>query len=188
MRMSFSRCAVAFAIALIPLLNSPARTVADTDTQNSQEAAKLNHRGLEHLNRKEYDQAAASFREALQLQPESPDALDNLGKALEATGKDSEAIADFDKAIQLAPQNAATYADKGLALFHEGKYEDAAAAYRQALEHHKNFSEAQNGLGAALLHLGKNDEAIAAFRSAIASNPKNADALGNLGLRAALRK
>ena len=40
--------------------------------------------------KKEYEQAIASFREALKIQPEYPDALDNLGKALEATGKDAE--------------------------------------------------------------------------------------------------
>ena len=163
------------------LLFAPTNIAARTETPVSPEAAKLNHRGLEHLNKKEYEQAVASFREALQIQPEYPEALDNLGKALEATGKDAEAITDFDKAIQIAPQNAAAYADKGLALFHEAKYEESAAAYRQAIEHHKNFSEAQNGLGAALLHLNKTDEAIAAFHSAVTINPKNADALGNLG-------
>ena len=128
--------------------------------QNAQEATKLNQRGVEQLQKKEYEAAIASFREALQQKPEFPEALDNLGKALEASGKDGEAIVDFDKAIQLAPQNATVYADKGMALFHEGKYEEATAAYRQALEHHKEFSEAQNGLGGALLHLGKTDEAI----------------------------
>ena len=135
---------------------------ADNGPGISHEAAKLNQRGLDHLHKKEYEQAIASFREALKIQPEYPDAFDNLGKALESTGKDAEAIADFDKAIKIAPEKAAVYADKGLALFHEGKYEDAAASYRQAIEHHKDFSEAQNGLGASLLHLGKNDEAIAA--------------------------
>ena len=139
---------------------------ADNGSEISQQAMKLNQRGVSHLHKKEYDQAIARFREALQIQPEYPDALDNLGKALDATGKDAEAIAEFDKAIKIAPSNAAAYADRGMALFHEGKYEEAAASYRQAIEHHKDFSEAQNGLAASLLHLGKNDEAIAAFRSA----------------------
>jgi tetratricopeptide (TPR) repeat protein len=147
----------------------------------SQQATKLNHRGLDYLHKKQYDQAITSFREALQIQPEYPDALENLGKALETTGQDAEAIANFDKVISIAPEKAVVYAEKGLALFHAGKYEEAAASYRQAIEHHPTFSEAQNALGASLLHLGRNDEAVAAFRSSIASNPKNADALGNLG-------
>jgi tetratricopeptide (TPR) repeat protein len=181
MKLFFVRCIIWLAVGLALACFGLHSIRADNTRDISHEAAKLNQRGLDHLRRKEYDQAIASFREALQVQAEYPDALDNLGKALEATGKDAEAIAEFDKAIKIAPDNAAAHADKGMALFHEGKYEEAAASYRLAIEHHKDFSEAQNGLGASLLHLGKNDEAIAAFRSSVTSNPQNADALGNLG-------
>ena len=158
MKLPITRSALSLALALAYALLGAAFTRANNGPEISHEAAKLNQRGLDHLHKKEYDQAITSFREALKIQPEFPDALDNLGKALEATGKDADAIAAFDKAIKIAPEKAAVYADKGMALFHEGKYEDAAAAYRQALEHHKDFSEAQNGLGAALLHLGKNED------------------------------
>ncbi len=67
----------------------------------SPEAAKLNTQGLAHLNKKEYDAAIPLFRKALELQPDYPDALNNLGKALDATGKDDEAVADFDRALKL---------------------------------------------------------------------------------------
>src|ERR1700739_1018093 len=76
----------------------------------SHEAAKLNQRGVGQLHKKEYEQAIASFREALHIQPEFPDALDNLGKALEATGKDEEALAAVDTAIKIAPAQAAASA------------------------------------------------------------------------------
>ena len=130
MKLPFARSATLLALTLF--LGSIGATFshADNDPGISHEAAKLNQRGLDHLHRKEYEQAIASFREALKIQPEYPDAFDNLGKALESTGKDAEAIAEFDKAIKIAPEKAAVYADKGLALFHEGKYEDAAASYR----------------------------------------------------------
>jgi len=107
---------------------------AKGDSEISKEAAKLNQRGIDLLHKKEYEQAIASFREALRIQPEYWDALDNLGKALEAVGKDAEAIVELDKAIAIAPETAAAYADKGMALFQEGKYEEAAALYRQAIE------------------------------------------------------
>jgi tetratricopeptide (TPR) repeat protein len=181
MRPLLVRCTTSLAAALTLASFGIHFLYADNGREISQQAMKLNQRGLSHLHKKEYDQAIASFREALQIQAEYPDALDNLGKALDATGKDAQAIAEFDKALKIAPNNAAAYADRGMALFHEGNYEEAAASYRQAIEQHKDFSEAQNGLGASLLRLGKSDEAIAAFRSAVASNPKNADALGNLG-------
>ena len=181
MRSLLVRCATSLGATLTLASFGIHFLYADNAPEIPQQAMKLNQRGLSHLHKKEYDQAIASFREALQIQPEYPDALDNLGKVLDATGKHAEAMADFDKAIKIAPNNAAAYADRGMALFHEGRYEEAAASYRQAIEHHKDFSEAQNGLGASLLRLGKTDEAIAALRSATASNPKNVDALGNLG-------
>src|SRR5580700_12018134 len=101
-----------------------AKSGAETSAQNSPEAAKLNQRGVEHLQKKDYDAAIANFREALQQQPEFPEALDNLGKALDATGKDDEALSDFDKALKLAPQDATVHCDKGLALLHEKKFEE----------------------------------------------------------------
>ena len=133
MRSLLVRCTTSLAAALTLASYGIHFLYADNAPEIPQQAMKLNQRGLSHLHKKEYDQAIASFREALQIQPEYPDALDNLGKALDATGKDAEAMADFDKAIKIAPNNAAAYADRGMALFHEGKYEEAAASYRQAI-------------------------------------------------------
>ena len=82
---------ITLAIVLAFAFSGPSKILADTGAEISQQAAKLNHRGLDQLHKKEYEQAIASFREALQLHPEFPEALDNLGKALEATGKDGEA-------------------------------------------------------------------------------------------------
>jgi tetratricopeptide (TPR) repeat protein len=145
MRSLLVRCTTSLAAALTLAGFGIHFLYADNGPEISQQAMKLNQRGLSHLHKKEYDQAIASFRAALEIQPEYPDALDNLGKALDATGKDAEAIAEFDKAIKIAPNNAAAYADRGMALFHEhhkdfseaqiieGKYEKAAASYRQAI-------------------------------------------------------
>src|ERR1700759_2209275 len=146
MKLSIARSVTSLALVLAFGLPGAAFSHEDNGPGTSHEAAKRNRRGLDHFHKKEYDQAIASFREALQLQPEFPDALDNLGQALEAAGKDAEAIATFDKAIKIAPEKATAYADEGMALFHQGKYEEAATVYRQAIEHHKDFSEAQNGL------------------------------------------
>jgi tetratricopeptide (TPR) repeat protein len=101
MRSLLVRCTTSLAAALTLASFGIHFLCADNDPEISHQAMKLNQRGLSHLQKKEYDQAIASFREALQIQPEYPDALDNLGKALDATGKDAEAIADFDRAKAL---------------------------------------------------------------------------------------
>src|SRR4029453_19663838 len=87
-------------------LVSAAQTPVHPDQGVSKEVAKLNKRGLDHFTKKQHDEAIRLFRKALDLQPDSADVLNNLGKALDAVGKDGEAIEDFDKALKLAPENA----------------------------------------------------------------------------------
>jgi tetratricopeptide (TPR) repeat protein len=120
-------CVVA---ALSLTLDGAGGAAAQSKSVVSPEAEQLNDSDLEHFKKKEYEGSIRLFREALQLQPEFPEALDNLGKALDATGKDDEALSDFDKALKLAPQDAAVHCDKGLALLHEKRFEESATAYR----------------------------------------------------------
>ena len=149
---------------LAGLFYSPFPLLCETQESHSSpvsaEAESLNRRGVEYVNKKEYDEAIKLFREALQVQPDYVLALDNLGKTLDRVEKDDEAIAEFDKALKIAPENAVLHYDKGLALYHEKKFEESASAYREALKSHPEFSEAQNGLGASLLSLGKKEEAV----------------------------
>src|SRR5271168_5409299 len=108
---------IVFALGPLTWLGSPGLlSHAHMSGTDSGEAAKLNQRGLEHLKKKEYDTAIQLFRDALKIQADYADALDNLGKALDAVGKDPEAIDDFDRALKLAPQNAVFHSNKGLAL------------------------------------------------------------------------
>ena len=58
----------------------PLPGAGETDSSaGSHDAERLNHRGVEHLNKKQYDEAIKLFREALQAQPDYIPALDNLG-------------------------------------------------------------------------------------------------------------
>jgi len=74
------RCTTSLAATLTPASPGIHFLYADNGPEIFQQAMKLNQRGLSHLRKKEYDQAIASFRDALQIQPEYPGALDNLGR------------------------------------------------------------------------------------------------------------
>src|SRR5690348_15800942 len=76
---------------------SPSATQKQTDLGLAKSVGQLNNRGLDHFKNKQYEEAIRLFRRALDIQPDSPDVLNNLGRALDAVGKDSEAIDDFDK-------------------------------------------------------------------------------------------
>jgi len=75
MRSLLVRCTTSLAAALTLASFGIHFLYADDGPEISQQAMKLNQRGLSHLHKKEYDQGIASFREALQSQPEYPDAL-----------------------------------------------------------------------------------------------------------------
>jgi len=79
MKALFVRCATSFAVALV-LYSGLLFPRTDDGQEVPHQAMKLNQRGLDRLHKKEYDQVIASFREALQIHPEYPDALDNLGQ------------------------------------------------------------------------------------------------------------
>jgi tetratricopeptide (TPR) repeat protein len=55
------------------------------------------------------DKAARMYREALEQQPDMPEALLNLGRILETTGKADEARSCWSKALESEPALAQGY-------------------------------------------------------------------------------
>ena len=60
--------------------------------------------GIVLANRKDFDEAARHFREAIRIDPSSPDAHYRLGRLWLATGRQKDADAEFDKVKALAKQ------------------------------------------------------------------------------------
>ena len=80
--------------------------------QNSagQDAVSLNNRGMELYKSGKVDEAIAAFKQAIAMNPNYPEALANLGLALDARGKDDEAVTDLNKAMFIpAEVNAAGF-------------------------------------------------------------------------------
>ena len=75
MKRPFFLSIVAVAVSFSSTSPKPVR--ADADADIAHEATKLNHRGVEQLQKKQYDQAIESFRAALKVQPEYAEALDS---------------------------------------------------------------------------------------------------------------
>ena len=80
------------------------------------------HFGLGLIARKNEDQlaAAVAFRRVLDIVPDQPDALHELGVALMATGSEDEAVRMLDQAARLRPHDAAYLADAGFAHLRAG--------------------------------------------------------------------
>ncbi|HTT02412.1 MAG TPA: sulfotransferase, partial [Steroidobacteraceae bacterium] len=127
------------------------------------------------------EQAVASYRRALELQPDYVEALNNLGTLLPELGGRREAIALLRRAIELDPARAESHRNLANVVFEFRRFEEAAASYRQALALQPQNALAHAGLGAALRMQGHTQAAEASCRAALAIDPKCVSALSLLG-------
>jgi len=127
------------------------------------------------------DDAIQVLEQAAALEPESPQARNNLGIAYRKRGRFAEAIASCQEAIRLRPDFFQAHNTLGLAYVAAGRPELAVEAYRRAIELRPRYARAQNNLALAFQELGELDRALEACRAAIANDPRLAEAHSNLG-------
>ncbi len=125
--------------------------------------------------------AIANYERALQMKPDFPEALSNLGLALTHNGQADLAITKLRKALRLKPDYPAALNNFGIASDDMGKFDDAVASYERALEIKPEFPEAMNNLGNALSEKGQIDEAIGSYKKALELRPNYPDAFYNWG-------
>ena len=92
--------------------------------------------GLAHLNAERFDDAIASFTQAIEkLQEGDPNcatAYSNRGNAYHEKGDHAQAIKDYDEAIRLNPNYADAYSNRGNAYHAMGNYARAIENYNKA--------------------------------------------------------
>ncbi len=126
-------------------------------------------------------EAAAQFREAIALRPDSPEAHANLGNALEALGRAEEARQEYAAALAIEPGLAGAHYNLGLSLLKARQLEEAAGEFRAALAADPGHAAAHNTLGLALTGLGRLPEAMEEYRRALQLDPALPEAHLNLG-------
>ncbi|MBF96344.1 MAG: hypothetical protein CMJ13_03870 [Pelagibacterales bacterium] len=127
-------------------------------------------------------EALKANKEALKLNPEDDEVLNNLGLILQKLGKFKEAEVNLKKAISLKPNFSQAYFNLGITLKALGKFEEAEESYKAALKFQPNYIQAFNNLGNLLKETGRLEEAEASFKQAIALKPDYAEAHSNLGV------
>jgi len=123
-----------------------------------------------------------TLREVVQANPNSVEALVNLGAQLLTEGVSAEALTTLEHAVALRPNSAAVQYDLGLAQLKEKKYEEAITSIKKALELKPEWAEAYNNLGLAYAGVNRWTDAVTAYREAVRLEAKYAGALYNLGL------
>jgi tetratricopeptide (TPR) repeat protein len=127
------------------------------------------------------DEAIASFKKTIELDPKHSHAYANLGAILCDFKKDPDAaIPYFRKAIELDP-SASNYYNLGNALFDKAQWDEAIKAYKKTIELKPNDARSHELLASALKNKGLLDEAILICRKAIQLNPNSAEGHAILG-------
>jgi tetratricopeptide (TPR) repeat protein len=140
--------------------------------------------GVAQEGQQKYKEAAATYSQALALEPGIAEIHVNLGAVLGHLSQTEEAITSYRKAIALRPDLTVAYFNLGIILQEHGGFDEAVAAYRKAIALEPGFYEAIGNLGTVLQKQGKLEEATALYRKALAIHE---DARGHFNLGTALR-
>ncbi len=138
------------------------------------------------------DQALNLLKEALQVEPNAPDALAELGKVMASMGLFDQAIDYLKEAYELKLERGDVMSTLGFAFLQRASRSPDAAARRQDLlaarmwlnrliERQPSYRGAHNNLGKVLVQLGDGEQAEQAFRQELTLYPSSLEALTNLG-------
>lgn len=148
---------------------------------NGQSAEDHYNHGCRCHDQGRFEEAAASYEQALILNPDFPQALINLGNLWQSVDRPHDAIACYERALQLDPANARCHNNLGNAVRAAGNAEQAVAAFERAIQINPAFAEAYYNLGDTLRECGRLPEAADCFQEALRLKPDFAAAYNNLG-------
>ncbi len=128
-----------------------------------------------------YEEAIASFDEALKYKPDSHVAWHMRGVALAYVGIYEDAIFSFDKSLKYK-LDYLSWSDRGIVMAKLERYEEAIASFDEALKHKSDFPEAWYNRGLALENLRHYEAAIVSYGESLKHKPDFPEAWVNRGL------
>jgi Tfp pilus assembly protein PilF len=129
-----------------------------------------------------YDEAAAHFAKALQIDPNFYDGLVAMGVTRAHQGRLPEAIEYFQAAIHSQPNTPKAHVQLAHALWNQNQDQTALEEMRRASQLAPKDADIQADLGLALGLAGRIPEAIEQLHEALRLKPDSAEAHNNLGL------
>jgi Flp pilus assembly protein TadD len=127
--------------------------------------------GLIHDIEGNWDEAEASYKQALRIKTDSATAYNNLGYSYLLQGRIEDATEMFSTSLALDPEPVITRANLRLALAAKGRYADAIAGTER-----KDLPQVLNDIGYVAMLLGDYDSADTFFNRAIDESPIYYDA------------
>jgi Tfp pilus assembly protein PilF len=139
--------------------------------------------GLAYSAKREWKDAIAAFRKALELNPYYVDVRNDLGMALVGSGDreggKKEFLAAYSDPTNPTPEISAR--NLGQAYLEEKNYADAVSWFQTSVNRNKDYPDPYLGLAEALLGLGRVDEAVVQLEKGVAEIPGDPALLLALG-------
>ncbi|MDE3041457.1 MAG: tetratricopeptide repeat protein [Nitrospirota bacterium] len=142
----------------------------------------LLNEGSAHLQGGRLQEAERTYRLALNMAPDHPEALHLLGLSLYRLNRFDDAMATISRAIEQAPSAPLYWFNFGVVAQKAARPDEAIRAYRQAVTLNPRHLEAWSNLGNVLRDRGALPESIDAYQKALALNPSHPDTHNNLGV------
>jgi Flp pilus assembly protein TadD len=130
-----------------------------------------------------YAEAIPAWQVAAAKDPTDARPLNNMGVALDASGRTAEAIEAYEKSLAISPDSSQTQNNLGSALAESGRLEEALQHIRRAVELDADNGSAHVNLGHILLQMsGNSDEAVAELKKGIELSPRSPDGYNVYGV------
>jgi tetratricopeptide (TPR) repeat protein len=130
-----------------------------------------------------YEQAATTYDQAIQLEPNITTLWNYKGRSLAMLQRFDEAIYCFDRSISINPTNLESLNLKATALSQGLKKDDQAILlFDRILQMNSSYYDAWNGKGMALANQGDLAGALQCFENAVQIRPQDPQAWNNKGV------
>ena len=132
-----------------------------------------------------FDESERCSRQALSLEPENVDLLNELGVAVWRQGRAEEAEQICRDACRIRSEDFRILTNLGLALMDQGRAEEAADSFRHALRIQPHTFQARMNLGIILSNQGHFEPAMDALWEAFELCNESPEAVQNIGMNLA---
>jgi tetratricopeptide (TPR) repeat protein len=136
-----------------------------------QNASAFEVRGADALGKRQWTEAVASLRQALELAPNNAFTHLNLGTALFESGDAKSALDEFQTAIRLSPGLSKAHYGAGIVFEAAGRDREAIASFTKVVDADPAAIEAHMSLADALRRNGRERDSLPHYADVIARSP-----------------
>lgn len=155
------------------LKNTDSKKENESLTSLPPEAGSYFSQAVKKHRKGDFDAAVHYYSIALELAPDEPSILMNMGVALRDLGKNHAAESCYRRSLAINPEIPGTWTNLGNIFRHFGNLSEAVKCHKKALFLKNDLYEAFYNLGLTLQDMGKLDEAIRIFNYCIKIQPEN---------------